>query len=649
MIQQIELKDVKIISGYFHEKQQMNENVTIPAVYKRFYDTGRIDAFKLQWRNGQPNRPHIFWDSDVAKWIEGAAYSLTHKRDENLEKLIDSIVADIETGQTPDGYFNSYYQTVEYANRFTVRDNHELYCAGHLMEGAVAYKKATGKSNLLDAMCKYADYIDKIFTDSERDINFKTPGHEEIELALVKLYKETSNKKYLELSRFFVNTRGTLDGENKLGTQRQDHLPVAEQTTAEGHAVRCLYLFAGAADIAGEFGDDNLKRACEAVFDNIVGKRMYVTGGIGANFAGESFSYDYDLPNELAYAETCASIAMVFFCQRMYLLTGDKKYVDVMELQIYNSVLSGISLYGDRFFYCNPLEVHPERRDYYSSDRRAQFAPEYERPDYFNCSCCPPNLVRFIASLGQYMYHTDGDKIYINLYNSSEFNHNGVKITQETNYPRNGKIIFKVSANKPIDILFRKPDWKKGYTFDSDKLPYTTDDKGYINVSIRQEGDYEFTLDFEMPVVELYANPKVHYCAGCVAIKRGPVVYCAEGIDNGANLKSVTISKDAGYRCEKSEIAGNEIIKITCAAQFINENEKSENLYSETPFKTETKRLTLIPYAAWANRGKTEMNVWLRKEVYYRKVTERFSPHWQATEKIYLKKPVNEGFVRWRS
>ncbi|MCL2518639.1 MAG: glycoside hydrolase family 127 protein [Oscillospiraceae bacterium] len=607
MIDQIELKNVKITGGYFYEKQQMNENVTIPAVYKRFYDTGRVDAFKLKWRNGEPNRPHIFWDSDVAKWIEGAAYSLIHKRDENLENLIDSIVADIETGQTPDGYFNSYYQTVEYANRFTVRDNHELYCAGHLMEGAVAYHKATGKRNFLDAMCRYADHIADVFTAPDRDKNFTTPGHEEIELALVKLYKETNEKKYLELSKFFVDTRGTIN----LGTQRQDHLPLREQTTAEGHSVRCLYLFAGAADIAREYGDEHLKKACEAVFENVVNKRMYVTGGIGANFAGESFSYDYDLPNELAYAETCASIAMVYFCQRMYLLTGEKKYMDVIELQIYNSVLSGISLYGDRFFYCNPLEVHPERRDNYSSDRRAQFAPEYERPDYFNCSCCPPNLVRFIASLGQYMYHVDSDKIYVNLYNSSEFNYNGVKITQETDYPRDGKINFKVSTNKPINILFRKPDWRKGYSFDNATLPFTSDDNGYINITIRHGGDYQFILDLEMPVVELYANPQIHYCAGRAAIKRGPIVYCAEGIDNGTNLKSVVICKDADYQCEQSEINGNEIVKITCAAEFMRET--ADELYSTTPFKTESGRLTLIPYTAWANRGKTEMNVWLLK------------------------------------
>lgn len=618
MLSQIGLKDVKITGGYFFEKQQMNEKVTIPATYKQFYNTGRVDAFKLKWRNGQPSQPHIFWDSDIAKWIEGAAYTLIHKKDDNLESLIDSIVSDIIAGQTSEGYFNSYYQTMELSNRFTNRHNHELYCAGHLLEGAIAYKQGTGKDGFLNAMRKYIDYIEKVFTDPERDKNFKTPGHQEIELALVKLYYETGEKKYLDLSRFFIDTRGTLDGEKQANANwassnyAQDHLPIAEQTTAEGHSVRCLYMFAGAADIAREYNDEKLKKACETVFDNIVNKRMYVTGGIGGNYSGEAFSYDYDLPNELAYTETCASIAMMFFCQRMYLLTGDKKYMDIVELQLYNAVLSGISLHGDRFFYCNPLEVHPERRDYFTKIRNSQFAPEYERPEYFGCSCCPPNVIRLISSLGQYMYHVDKDKIYVNLYNSSEFNYNGVKIIQETDYPRDGKININVSTDKPVNICLRKPDWKKGYKFENNTLPFATDDGGYINVTIRESGDYKFILDFDMPVTEIYANPKVHYCAGRVAVKRGPVVYCAESVDNGEYLKSAKISKNPDYKCEQFRIDGNDIMKITCDADIMSES--SDILYSEKPFKSEKKRLELIPYAAWANRGRNEMLVWLIKE-----------------------------------
>jgi len=624
MLKQIELKDVKITDGYFKEKQDMNVNVTVPATYGQFSNTGRFDALKLKWRKGEPNQPHIFWDSDVAKWLEGAAYTLIHRRDENLEKLIDAAVDDIGAGQTSDGYFNSHYQVAELANRFTNRNNHELYCAGHLIEAAVAYKKATSKDKFLNIMCKYVEYIDKVFTDSERDKNFRTCGHQEIELALVRLYQETGNKRYLDLSKFFIDTRGTLEGEKQTfagwasAAYGQDHLPIAEQTTAEGHSVRCLYMFAGAADIAREFGDDKLKKACESVFENIVNKRMYVTGGLGGNFSGEAFSYDYDLPNELAYTETCASIAMMFFCQRMYLLTGEKKYMDIVELQLYNAVLSGVSLYGDRFFYCNPLEVHPDRRDYFTSIRNSQFAPDYQRPEYFGCSCCPPNVVRLIASLGQYMYHTDntdGEKIYINLYNSSEFNHNGVKVIQETDYPRSGEVKITVETDKAVNILLRVPDWYKDKEFKfklinpiNGELNPAADCNGYLNMTFK-EGNYEFILHLDMPVVELYANPKVHQNAGKVAVKRGPIVYCLESVDNGENLTSAKML--GGYKCENGEIFGNPIVKITCDGEI--STEESSKLYSEAPFKSEKKKLTLIPYATWANRGRSEMVVWIRK------------------------------------
>jgi DUF1680 family protein len=344
---------------------------------------------------------------------------------------------------------------------------------------------------------------------------------------------------------------------------------------------------------------------------------MYVTGGIGGNYSGEAFSCDYDLPNELAYAETCASIAMIFFCHRMFLLTGERKYIDTAELQLYNTVLAGVSLKGDRFFYCNPLEVHPGRRDYFSAIGNSQFAPEYERPEYFACSCCPPNIIRLISSIGQYMYHSDekNNKIYVNLYNASEFCRRGIKITQETDYPLGGKIDFKLAADGPVNILLRKPGWCKGYKFENNGLPYETDEGGYISIAVGQSGEYEFSLDLDMPVAELYANPKVHYCAGKVAVKRGPVVYCAEGVDNGENLKSAAIiGGDPGYKCEKSQIEGCDIIKISCEGTAISQKSKADALYFEKPPKKEKKRIELIPYAAWSNRGRTEMLVWLMKE-----------------------------------
>ncbi|GHU36300.1 hypothetical protein FACS1894105_06430 [Clostridia bacterium] len=614
MPNEIKLSDVKITGGFFAERQAANRKVTIPAVYDRFNETGRVKAVKLKWREGESNYPHIFWDSDIAKWIEGAAYALTSGRDADLEKLIDDIVADIVKGQTPDGYFNSFYQTIEFSKRFTNRNNHELYCMGHLTEAAVAYHYATGKDDFLNAMARYADYIYDVFTAPDRDPNFKTPGHEEIELALVKLYHATGNKKYLELSKYFIDTRGTLEGEKKTfgwasPNYAQDHLPVAEQTTPEGHAVRCLYMFAGAADIAREYADDKLKSACEAVFKSTVERRMYVTGGIGGNHSGEAFSYDYDLPNELAYTETCASIALVYFAQRMYLLTGETKYIDTIELEIYNAILSGVSLKGDTFFYSNPLEVHPERRDYFKKIKNSQFSPDYERPAYFGCSCCPPNVIRLFASLQYYMYHTDGDDIYVNLFNTSEYSANGVSIKQETDYPRSGKVKLTVKTDRKVNIHVRIPEWLLG----AEPLVTSSGMKDKINnyYVFKCDNEYKIEIDFPMPVVEIRANPRLHYCAGRIAVKRGPIVYCAESADNGGYLKSAVIKKEADYKVTDAVIPGAPSYNISVAATVPTGSD--ETLYSPASFETKETRLNLIPYAAWANRGKAEMEVWLLK------------------------------------
>lgn len=624
MPKQIDLTNVSITGGYLGAKQEMNRLVTVPATYRQFDKTGRVDSVKLKWREGDANKPHIFWDSDIAKWIEGAAYTLYSHRDGNLEALIDSIVADMKKNQDEDGYFNIYYQTCEPHNRFTNRGNHELYCAGHLLEGAIAYKNATGKRDMLDVMIKYIDYIEKEFKIKERPESFRTPGHEEIELALVKLYHETNDSRYLELSEYFVNARGKSEGEKQTfanwasAAYAQDHLPVAEQFTAEGHAVRCLYLFAGAADIARECGDEKLKTACEKLFDNIVNKKMYVTGGLGGNYAGEAFSCDYDLPNELAYTETCASIAMIFFVQRMYLLTGDKKYMDILELQFYNAVMSGISSHGDRFFYCNPLEVHPDRRDYFSSIRNNQFAPEYDRPEYFGCSCCPPNVIRLISSFGQYMYHYDGDKIYVNQFGSSKAEINGVTIEQTTDYPYDGKIRFTVTAKekKDFEVYIRIPEWSKNFGIDTDltdSLPYVVEN-GYIKIKLTAlETFTDFKVMFLMLPEEVHANPKVHYAAGRIAVKRGPVVYCAESTDNGGCLKSALIKKNADYKVEKAVIGEDETVILKCGAEFA-VCEDNAPLYQTEAFKSETKTLTLIPYALWANRGRSEMIVWIDTE-----------------------------------
>jgi DUF1680 family protein len=357
-------------------------------------------------------KPHIFWDSDVAKWIEACAYSLEQTPDGQLEKQVDEIIGYMESGQLDDGYFNSYYIACEPENRFTVRNNHELYCAGHLTEAAVAYYRATGKDKLLGLVKRYLDLIEKAFAEDD-SAAFSTPGHEEIELALIKMYELTGEEKYTNLCAHFINTRGTsqkdLDNFVYSGDHSYDqtHLPVRQQKTAEGHSVRALYLYSGMADLARLTGDKELTDACKSLFDNICSKRMYVTGGVGSSSHGETFTQDYDLPNDMAYSETCASIALVLFCRRMLMLETDSKYADAAERAMYNCVLGGVSLDGRSFFYVNPLEINLSRHEKNEKWHDIKENLLTQRAEVFSCSCCPPNLARVIPSFAGDAYSYD--------------------------------------------------------------------------------------------------------------------------------------------------------------------------------------------------------------------------------------------------
>jgi hypothetical protein len=615
------MEKVQLTGGYLFEKENLVRDVTLPALCKSYEKTGRVNSLKLNWRTGEPNEPHIFWDSDIAKWIEGAAYTLVTRPDSALENRIDALVDEIERGQTPEGYFNIHYLTKNRASRFTERGDHELYCAGHLMEAAAAYYRAAGKRKLLDIMCRYADYIEQEFMIKERPVHFQTPGHEEIELALVKLYEVTGEARYLNLAKFFIDRRGVNDEEKLTFTwygkeYAQDHLPVREQKTAEGHAVRALYLFSGMADIARLCNDHALRSACEALFDNIVNKRMHVTGGLGGNYHGESFSYDYDLPNELAYTETCASIAMAFFARRMFAMTGEAKYMDALELMLYNAIPAGLSVSGDRFFYTNPLEMHPERRDYHLQRGRGQYTPEYERPADFSCSCCPPNVIRFFASVKSDMYRVEPERIYINLYGSSVFECKGLRIEQQTEYPWQPEVTIKIQTDKPLRtaLFLRVPSWCKSYavTVNGSNYHQAETVNGYCPLNREwQDGD-TVRLGFDMPVREVYAHPQVHYNAGRAAVKRGPVVYCAESADNKMFIKSAVIKKNAGYRVShQKELLGG-VSVIDCNASVPAPSDGA--LYQAAPYTHTDTALRLIPYAVWANRGAGEMNVWLLKE-----------------------------------
>lgn len=600
-IKQVSFRDVNIGDGFWKDRQKLNHDVTIHAVRDRFTDTGRFEAFKFNWEEGKPNKPHFFWDSDVAKWLESVAYIIEKEPDALLESQVDEVVDLIAEHQEDSGYFNIYFTVCEPDKRFSNRDWHELYCAGHLTEAAVAYYKATGKDKFLKCMCKYIDYIEKIFK-IEDSAAFHTPGHEEIELALVKLYHCTGEKRYLELSKHFIDKRGCQpEVPEKFWANPnyyQSDRPCCDQHEAQGHSVRACYLYTGMADIAREYGDEKLKAACMDLFEDIYNRKMYVTAGLGQSYHGEAFTVPYDLQNEQAYTETCASIAFVYFCSRMQQLRLDSRYGDAIERAIYNGILSGVSADGKSFFYENPLEIllseHGRNNSVRNSDDRH---PITQRLEVFGCSCCPPNLTRFISSIGDYIYGKDEDTVYIHQYITSDADIDGVKLSMKSGYPYCGRITVKAENAKKI--AFRIPE----YTKDNFKIsaPYELKD-GYAFVDV--DGDTQIEAEFDVSPKKVYANPLVDRDAGKCAILAGPIVYCAEGVDNGNHLRMYRIPETLDYKFEKNgEIGTTDMI---LKAEKLKE---SENLYS---FSREyaPAELSLIPYFAFANRGETDMTVW---------------------------------------
>lgn len=588
---------VNINGGFWEKKQELLRKVTAWAVYDRFKETGRFDAFKCD--KNAPTRPHIYWDSDVAKWIEGASYLIKKSPEPKLEKIIDALVDDIEKNQLPCGYFNSYYIAVEPQNIFTNRDCHELYCAGHLLEASIAYYEATGKKKFLDLMLKYVDYIEKRFK-IDRDTAFTTPGHEELELALVRLYNLTGEKKHLDLARFFVCERGRSHeelfvdwAEKKYG---QSHAEPKNQHTAEGHSVRAVYLYSTMADLALKDKDEELKLACEKIFDDIVNRKMYITGGIGSTHLGEAFTIPYDLPSEGAYAESCAAIGLIFFAQRMLLLTGEKKYADVIERVLYNGFLSSISLDGKAFFYVNPLKIEPKNHTRHVSVKQKDPLPPMTRSEVFECSCCPPNIVRFLSSLGSYIYTYDDTRIYLQQYINSEatFSIGGkeITLTQKTSYPENGKI--SLLSSEDVTVYVRVPEYLCG-----ENMPRS----GYIPLILK--AGREQAIDFEIPTQLIMANPLVADCAGKVALTRGSVIYCLEGHDNEGALSEIYIDKNTAFLSGFNKELGVPTIEVDAFVR-----EKSSALYIPLNDKFNRTKATFIPYYAFANRGETQMQVW---------------------------------------
>ncbi len=629
-VQPLALADVEITGGFWKHYQTLVHQETLPVVYEQLEARGTMDALKLNWKPGQPKQPHIFWESDLAKWVEAASYVLAKEPDDALAQQVDHVIELLAHAQQADGYLNAYYTVVEPGKRFTnLRDRHELYCAGHLIEAAVAHYEATGSQSLLGIMLRYADLINALFGPAEHQ-RHGYPGHEEIELALVRLYHATDDKRYLDLAKYFVDQRGqqphyydqeaqergeaSADFWARTYEYNQSHRPVREHSAIVGHAVRATYLYAGAADVSRETDDQELAQAVKRVAENLIGRRMYVTGGIGSQRANEGFTGDYDLPNDTAYAETCAAIGLFFWMHRMVQLEHDVRYADVMERALYNGILSGLSLDGRRFFYENLLAV---RR----GAERTRFQP-YHRQEWFSTSCCPPNISRLIASLGQYMYAQSQDELLVYLYGTSaadfEFGEQRFTLTQTTNYPWDGDIDLQFQLEAPVEfaLKLRVPGWCHSDTVQVDGKPIALErERGCVTIRRTwQAGENHVRLHLDMPVERVYAQPEVVADQGRVALQRGPIVYCLESVDNGADLDDIVLPRDARLEAHFAPDLLNGVVVIEGAAlRDDRAPEDGANLYSTQAPHFKPVHLKAVPYFAWDNRDEGDMLVWLRE------------------------------------
>lgn len=634
----ISIKDVEITGNFWKDMMEKARLEVIPYQWEALND--RIEGAEPSYcmqnfkvASGKIEGTHngcVFQDSDVAKWIEAVAYSLMWHPDAELEATCDGAVDDIVAAQQPDGYLNTYYIITDINKRFTnLKDNHELYCLGHFIEAAVAYYYSTGKDKLLNAMIKYVDLVDKLIGPEEGKIH-GYPGHEIIELALVKLYKITKNEMHLKLASYFVEERGQspnfFELENKIngnGFYWKDSLflygyyqadkPVREQLPI-GHAVRGVYLYSGMADVARETEDDSLLDACKRIWNDLTHRQMYITGGIGPSVYGEAYTYDYDLPNDTVYAETCASIGLAFFAQRMLNTIAKSEYADVLERALYNGIISGMSADGKSFFYVNPLETLPEAsaKDY---QRRHV---KIERQKWFGCSCCPPNLARILTSLSNYAYSVGEKELLVNMYMESKVNTElaGGKLSLDvkTNYPWDGTVTIKVidAPENEVSIGLRIPDWCKKYSISESDAQLKN---GYLTISKQLVKGDEIVLDMEMPVEIIEANPRVREDAGKLAVQRGPVVYCIEQADNGTDIHRNYITAETEFKPEFDDgFFGGAMVLKSKGKKLMQDEWDADTLYrSASAPKFEDADLKWIPYYLWSNRGEGEMTVWVHR------------------------------------
>lgn len=625
----VPLRDVRITGGFWSERQETNRLRSIPHILEKCVSTGRIEALRLGWKPGQTPVPHIFWDSDVAKWLEAACYGLLAHPDPGLEGQVGEVVELLERAQTPDGYLNSHFIQVEPDKRWTnLRDCHELYCAGHLIEAAVAHAEATGSRRFLDVMCRYADHIARIF-GPEPGKKRGYPGHEEIELALVKLARATGEGRYLRLAEYFVLERGRTPSYYDLESRErgeepkrlphgsrapyeycQAHLPVTEQRTAEGHAVRAMYLYSAMADLAAETGSAALLKACRALWQNVTARRMYVTGGVGSAGQGERFTTDYDLPNESAYAESCAAIGLVFWAHRMLAIEADGRYGDVLEQALYNGVLASLSLDGRAFFYVNKLAAHGAGGE------------EWRRRPWFDCACCPPNIARLLASLGSYVYGAADDGIAVHLYAESEADFRvrdvPVRLSQRTDYPWKEQVRLAVDPERPVrlSLWLRVPSWceRPKLSVNGKRVDLAAcTRRGYARIPRFWSAGDAVALELPMPARRVHSHPAVRANGGRVALARGPLVYCLEQADNGACLDALKLPRSARFRTRRAGWIPGGGVSLEAAARRDAAVDWKGALYRTRPSRSTPRTLRAIPYYAWCNRSPGEMLVWVRE------------------------------------
>ena len=631
------LPQVAFTRGFLAERARLVRDTVIPYQWEALNDrvpgaerSGTVHNFQVA-AGEKPGKFHGLWfqDSDLAKWLEAASYKLATHPDPQLEAELDGIIATIAKAQAPDGYLDTYIQLVEPAKKWAnLHEYHELYIAGHFIEAGVAHYEATGKRTLLAVVCKLAELLERTFGTGPGQIPAYC-GHEEIELALLKLARATGEKSYARLAAYFINQRGASPNYFEEEIKRLDeklavyfyhdrwaylqaHKPVREQTEPVGHSVRAMYLYTAMADLARESDDATLAKACRTLWQEIVAHHLYVTGGIGSEWMGEKFSERYDLPNDRAYAESCAGIGLMMFARRMLDLELRGDYGDVIERTLYNNVLAGMSQDGTKFFYVNPLAVNPPvaKRRYDCSYVKTQ------RVGWFGCACCPPNIARTLASLANYAYSRQPDGLAVHLYAEGKVELPDLQLTIRTDYPWDRVVEIAVRAPSPVirALRFRIPAWCRTPLAILNGVPVNLERdvvNGYLQLSrLWKTGDM-LTLDFPMPVERLRAHPLVQHNTGCVAVQRGPIVYCAEQIDNGAHLGLLRLPKAEPLHAtfEPDFLGGCVVIQ----ARADRVQAPDQPLYSTDEPQTATAPLKLIPYCLWNNRGEGEMQVWLRE------------------------------------